>query len=165
MKLNEVANKKGTYAGVRFTPETLKNVEQYIKQNNIPNPLDISHMHSTLLYSRKYLPNYKAEGKYDDIMIGKPTGFKVWESQLDDDGKTSMCLVLTYKCPALDKRHEYLMKKYDAEYDYDDYKTHITFSYDVGDFDHTKLPDVDFDIQINKEYQEDLNLDWAKSNT
>ena len=165
MKLTEITKNKGTYAGVRFTEKTLTDIKDYMDTNEIPNPLPNSKMHSTLLYSRKYLPDYKPAGKYKEPLKGESVKFEKWPSQPDGEGKVSMCLVLLYDCPDLNARHEELMKEHDAEYDFDDYKTHITFSYDVGGFRCKKLPDVDFDIEVMNEYMEDLNLDWAKGST
>jgi hypothetical protein len=57
------------------------------------------------------------------------------------------------------------MKLHKAEYDFDEYKCHITLSYDIGDFDYKKLNPKDFvkSIEVVKEYQEDLNLDWLSN--
>ena len=165
MKLTEIAKNKGTYAGVHFTKETLNNIKDYMESNDIPNPLQNSKMHSTLLYSRKYLPNYKPAGKYEEPLKGEPVKFEKWPSQPDSEGKVSMCLVLLYDCPDLNARHSELMKEHNAEYDFDDYNTHITFSYDVADFRTNQLPEVKFDIELMEEYMEDLNLDWANSNS
>ena len=167
MKLEDIMEKeekKGTYAGVRFSDTTTKAVEQYSKDNDIPHPLKAGKMHSTILYSRKHLPDYKAAGNYDKPMVGKPTKFGVWESSPDDGSEPTKCLVLEYECPDLVKRHKSLMKEHEATYDYDPFKSHITLSYDVGDLDHKKLPAFEEEIEIVSEYQEDLDLDWAKSN-
>ena len=169
MKLNELTlqeaeDKLGTYAGVKFKTASINNVETYIKNNKIPNPVPGDKLHTTLLYSRKHCPNYKPLTTYDAPLIGTPTEFDVWESQADNDGKKSRCLVLEYDCKGLDDRHSELMKEHDATYDYDEYKTHITLSYDVGDMDIKDLPKFTDDLEIDGEYSEDLNLTWAKDN-
>jgi len=112
-----------------------------------------------------YLPEYKPAGKLDKPMIGKGKGFEVWDSQPDDDGHVAKCLVMCYDCPELVKRHEELMEEHGATYDFDDYKPHITFSYDVADMNPKDLPKFDGKIEIVEEYGEDLNLDWAKDNS
>jgi len=75
--------------------------------------------------------------------------------------------VLTYDCPELIDRHNALMKEHGATFDYDEFKPHVTLSYDVGrEFDTKKLPVADIgDINVIDEYSEELNLDWAKDNT
>jgi hypothetical protein len=163
MLLMEIHNKKGTYAGVRFDDATTDAVLRYIDENNIPNGLNPSSMHTTLLYSRKFLPDYEAQGTIDPAYEGTPTTFDVWQST-SDDGSSSNCLVIKYDCPELTKRHEYLMKTHGATYDFPDYTPHITLSYNIGNMDIKKLPsilDILPTINVVSEYQEDLDLDWA----
>ena len=172
MKLNEVMEKKnenenkGTYAGVRFDDDTVSRVKAFAVQHEIPNRVPRKSMHSTVLYSRKFLPEYKPAGEYEEPLTGAPTQFNVWESQPDEDGKKSNCLVLEYDCPRLVDRHKSLMDEHEAEYDYDEYKPHMTLSYDIGDLDVSKFdPSAVGDLNIVNEYDEELNFDWAKDNT
>lgn len=166
-ELMEKKNNKGTYAGVRFTDDTVKRIKTYAEENEIPNRVPSSKLHTTVLYSRKYCPNYEAAGAYDKPLVGKPKKFDIWKSQPDENGNRSLCLVLTYDCPELVNRHNALMKEHGATFDYDQYRPHVTFSYDVGEgFDVNKLNPKDIgDIEISKEYREDLDLNWAKNNT
>lgn len=172
MKLNDIMEKKdeeatpGTYAGVRFDKDTTKRIKKFAKTNKIPERLESRKLHTTLLYSKKNLPNYKAVGDLDAPLVGKPKSFDVWESKADDDGEKSNCLVLQYDCPALSKRHKDLMDEHDAEYDFDEFKPHVTLSYNIGDFDVSTLDPKEIgDINIVTEYQEELNVGWAKANT
>lgn len=170
MKLDELLvekkeKQKGTYAGVKFSKDTVDGIKEYIKENDIPNHTDYDKMHTTLLYSRKYLTAYEPSGKLSDIMVGNPIKFDVWDTQPDDGGNVARCLVLTYKCADLVRRHEYLMKEHGATFDYDDYTPHVTFSYDIGDMKDADLPKFDGKIEIVEEYGEDLNLDWAQENS
>lgn len=170
MKLEEIvleaAHKKGTYAGVKFDTETNKILHKYMKDNNIPNSVRPDKLHTTVLYSRKHLPNYKAPGKLEHFISGKPIEFEVWPTRPTDGSNPARCLVLRYDSPELVKRHNELMKQHDATYDFPDYKPHITLSYDIGDLDEKKFPDIKKyidEITITDEYQEDLDLDWAKN--
>lgn len=153
---------KGTYAGVRFDTETKRALHKYIKENKIPNSIRADKAHTTLLYSRKHLPNYKPAGKIN--MTGNPTGLTVWNSQGTNGPKTK-CLILKYDCPALAARHKALMKEHDATYDFPQYKTHVTLSYDIGELDVNKLPDPSEigPLKIVEEYGEDLDLNWAQN--
>ena len=170
MKMTELVEKKsqkGTYSGVRFSKDTVKRIRAYIKENKIPNRIASKKLHTTVLFSRKYLPEYKPAGEYEEALVGTPKKFEKWLSQPDDEtGERKSCLVLTYDCPELVKRHKDLMKEHNAEYDFDEYKPHITLSYDVGrDFDTKKLKPADVgNIDIVEEYIEELNLDWANTN-
>jgi len=53
---------KGSYAAIRFNKDTIDGIKKYIKENDIPNHTKFDKMHTTLLYSRKYLPEYKPAG-------------------------------------------------------------------------------------------------------
>lgn len=154
MKLSEVTNnedgKPGTYAGVRFDKRTVKSLEKYVKDNDIPNAND--NWHTTLLYSRKHLPNYVPKEKYKPAMEGTPMALEVWPTQ---SGKN--CLVINYSCSQLYQQHHKLMMKHGATYDFDEYKPHITLSYDVGDLDVDKLPQYKNKIKIVGEYREELD--------
>ncbi len=170
MKIIELCEKKedstkGTYAAVQFSKETLNNIKKYIKDNDIPNNTKFDKMHTTVLYSKKYLPDYKPQGKLNPPLIGTPLKFEKWPSQPDDDGNVAMCLVLRYTCDDLVDRHKSLMKEHDAAYDFDEYKPHITFSYDVAGLQCKDLPKFEDKIEIVEEYGEDLNLDWKEDNS
>lgn len=165
MKLFELEQKnKGTYAGVKFSDKTKNDLIDYGKENNINNVTPKNKLHTTLLYSRKHLQNYKAAGKLDEPLIGEFDSFDIWQSQPDEDGNKSNCLILKYKCPELVQRHKDLMNEHKATFDYPKYTCHITLSYDCGDLDVDKLPDFEHDIEIDKEYRNDLDLDWATNN-
>lgn len=169
MKLKQLLEKKkqkGIYAGVRFDDDTAKRIKTFIEENEIPNGVPNNKLHTTVLYSKKHLPNFKAADKYDKPLIGKPTDFDVWKSQPDEEGNMTNCLILLYDCQQLIDRHESLMKEHNATFDYDEYNPHITLSYNIGDMSIDKLDPADIgDINIVKEYQEELKQDWAKNNT
>lgn len=153
--------RKGTYVAVKFHKLTNDAIAQYCKKNDIPNCVAPSKLHTTILYSRKHVPNIVTMGELMFPIEGTPLKFEVWPTQPDEQGNKKNCLVLLYDCPALVKRHNYFMDYYDATYDYDKFHTHITFSYDIGDLDIKDLPKFDHPIFVAKEYSEDLNLNWA----
>lgn len=165
-KKGKTKDSKGTYAGVRFDDDTVQRIKTFIKENEIPNSVADKSLHTTVLYSRKHLPEYKAAGEYEEPLVGEPTEFDVWKSQPDDDGETSNCLVLQYECEPLVERHNSLTKEHGATFDYDEYKPHVTLSYNIGDMDINNLdPATIGDIKIVSEYQEELSFDWAKNNS
>lgn len=149
---------RGTYAGVRFSKETKERLRQYGKDNNIPCMLKPEYMHSTLLFSRKYLPEYRAQGEIDPPYKGTPKSLELWPTR---DEKN--CLVLRYDCQDLVDRHHELMDKHQAMYDFDQFIPHVSLSYDVGNIDVNKLPpmtDYVDELEIVEEYKDDLDLDW-----
>jgi len=172
MKLDEIrinednSDSKGTYAGVRFCEDTVNRIKTFVEENEIPQPVPDEKMHSTILYSRKHLPNYEAAGDFEEPFEGIPTEFDLWESQPDEEGNKSNCLVLQYDCDPLVERHQSLMDEHEATFDFEEYKPHVTLSYNVGDLDLSNLNPSDVGpINVVSEYSEDLNVDWAKSNT
>lgn len=166
MKLEEITrqqhHKDGTYFGVRFTHDTKQNLSKYIKRNKIPNPIDPEEFHTTVVYSRKALPNVRSWGVVTPMITGKPNKFEVWKSH---DGDNHV-LVLKYDCQALTDRHNFLVNEFGATHDFEEYIPHITLSYDVGeDFDVGKLKKFKHEIGIEREYSQPLDLDWKKNNT
>jgi len=157
VKISELFEKKqkqpGTYAAAALSDKTKHNISQYFKDNDVKNPCDVDKMHCTILYSSKHLPDYKAKGKYDKPLIGKNCRFEIWPNR----EKTENVLVLRINCPEMTKRHKHLMKEHDAQYDFPDYKPHVSFSYDVGDVKVSDFKPIDFDIEFTTEYQEDLD--------
>ena len=165
--LQEQEEKKGTYAGIHFDEDTKDRIMKFIKDNKIPNPIARDKLHTTLIYSRKHLPKYEAAGKIDPPWTAEPTEFDVWKTQPDDKGNTARCLVMKIECTECTERHHKIMDEHNGTFDYDEYRPHITLSYDIGDFKTKDLPDPSTigDLKAVKEYKEDLNLNWAQDNT
>lgn len=164
MKLQDISktvddNQKesGTYAGIRFSKKTVDALLAFAKEHKIPKLESGDELHTTLLYSRKHLPNYKPAGKYDQPMIGTAIEWDVWKSQPKEDGSTKNILVLVYSCPELYQHHHKLMAQHGATYDFDNYQPHVSLSYDVGDFDFKKLPAFEDELEIVSEYYEELS--------
>ena len=153
-------SKTGTYVAVTFSKDTVKRIKAFMKDNDVPNPLASDKLHTTLIYSKKHLPDFKAQGKLDEPWIGKVTGLDIFKSQQGNN-----CLVARFDCKEAVARHKEIMKEHEATYDYPEFKLHFTLSYDCGDFDEKSIKDPAKsigNIEIVEEYTEDLNLDWAK---
>ena len=88
-------NKRGTYVGLLFNDESVKFLESFIKKHKIPNPVPSNKLHVTLLYSRKYLPTFKARESIENIEV-QPFKFNVWNTN-GENSSTSRCLVLNFK--------------------------------------------------------------------
>lgn len=160
MKLIELTeNKNGTYAGYKFDKDDLNKIEKWCKENKIPTPVSKNEMHTTILYSKKPCPNYKPLGKLSSPIKASIEEQEVWDTQ---DKKRA--LVVKLNSPDMVKRHKQLMKEHKASFDYDEYKPHITLSYDVGkDFTLdkiSKLKDSVGSIQAVEEYYEPLKDNW-----
>lgn len=159
-------SKKGTYVGVHFDSDTVKRIKEFAVDNKIP--LQSHKLHTTVLYSLKYLPNCKPLGKLNTPLIGKPKKFSVQKTSFPGDqdqpfnkvGKIENSLVLQYDSPELVARNKELKKEHGATHHFDPYKPHITLSYDVGDIDMSKLDPKNIgNINIVLEYGKDLDFD------
>lgn len=138
-EFNESKQLPGTYAAVKLFPERAVIIYKLMVNLKVPNPEQADKFHVTLLYSRKHLPNYVPQPELHFLSV--PTCLEVWPTK---SGKN--CLVLKLDSPALQARHKELMTMHEAEYDYPEYKTHISLSYDIGDYDIKKFP---FDCNAN----------------
>jgi hypothetical protein len=160
---------KGTYAGVRYDADSVNRLKNFIVQHKIPNPIKPQNFHTTLLYSRKYLPNYKPCGKLQTPFSVIPSEFVIWKTNAsggaENNSPQTNCLVLKCQSSDLVNRHNELMNIHQAIYDYPEYVPHITLSYDVGDFDISTLsaPHTIGTLYADEEYGEELNLNWAKT--
>lgn len=154
MRLFEFENNKGSYAAVKFDPITIKALEAYQIDNNIPNPLVSDEFHSTVMFSRKYIPEFKSLGDGLD-WDGDFTEWDIFPS--DDDN----ALVLKFECSELTDRFNQIVNDYGATWDHDDFQPHITLSYNVDDLNIDDLPPFKGHITIVSEYNEDLELEWA----
>lgn len=157
MRLSEILfedSQYGTFVGVKFDPETCEMLRKFAEDNDIPNPVPSDDYHCTVIYSKKYLPNMKAQGKLDDDIVANPKDFDLFGEDKDS-------LVLKLDAPDLVKRHKDLMKEHGATYDFDEYIPHVTLSYDAPDFD---LDDLDPDdlgtLVVVEEYSEDIDPDF-----
>lgn len=160
--LNESKTPKGTYVGVRLSPQSTAKLRKFAKQIKVPNLLDNEDMHATVIFSRKHLDNYKPPGKLDTPMLAEVNTLTVFQKDEEDSKRV---LVVTLKSPDLTKRHNEIMKEPGATYDFDSYIPHVTLSYDCGDFDETGHSIKKFfsePLEINEEYEEELKLDGYK---
>lgn len=145
---------------MKFSEETIKSLTALQEKLGVPNPLEPSEFHSTLLYSRKHLPNYIAQGELTPVATSDTENFTldVWPS----NGGERNVLVLIYPCEWLQDRWKSLSEEHGATWDFPDFTPHVTLSYDVGDFQPdervvhfaTKKP-----IVIVEEYSEPLEVE------
>jgi len=154
MRLYEIEQEKGSYAAVSFDPATTEALKAYQYDNHITNPLESSEFHSTVMFSRKYIPTFKALGQLPNWK----GMFTKWDIFPSDDEKA---LVLKYECHELSARFDKIIQKYDATWDHKNFHPHITLSYNVDDLDISKLPKYDGPIILITEHNNDLDLGWS----
>lgn len=140
----------GLYLSAFFDDETNKNLEEFMNRHRIPNAVPTPSLHTTIVYSKSPV-DMEPLHTIDVTVHREGCSFEVWDTP---SGNT---LVLKFFSPYFQIRFNEAMAL-GASYDYDEYKPHISLSYDVGDdFDVSTLPAIDFDIRVVGEYAETLD--------
>lgn len=140
---------KGLYVAAKFSESTLDALEKLQRSLKIPNPVPRDKLHTTIVYSRVFVPYKVASGSFEIADRGSLTIFET--------GQGARALVLELESVYLTTRHNYA-KALGATYDFPDYRPHITLSYDVGPLSFIGTYDVP--VILDREYSEELNLDW-----
>lgn len=140
----------GTYVCANFNDETLDKLEEIQRSLRLLNPTPREKMHTTICYSRVYVPYMPFTG---EELVSDINHLEVWDTK---SGKT---LVLVMQSEILRERHKYA-EILGATYDFDEYKPHITLSYDIG----VQLVELGGNLNIpivsNSESVEILDLDY-----
>ncbi|RYD62886.1 MAG: hypothetical protein EOP83_13475 [Verrucomicrobiaceae bacterium] len=139
----------GLYVAAYYEDESVKRLAAFQHVHDIPNPQDPTDFHTTIVYSKKRI---HWNPMNDLHWLVKPTGWAVWASR----SKEKHALVLLIDSTHLHVRWKVAMQR-GATYDFDEYRPHISFSYDVGpDFDVAALPLPGFDIIVSCERAHEL---------
>lgn len=143
----------GIYMATKYDDDSLSMIVNLVNQHNIPNPLAQEKIHTTIVYSRVPVPGLVATEVIDPPEQANHIGYDVWPSQKDTN-----CLVMLLDSTYLHARFHHAVDDLGASYDYDEYKPHITLSYDVpSDFDVEALPILTTPLNIVQEYTEVLD--------
>ncbi len=147
----DVKPREGLYVAAMFDADTQRNVDAWLKRQNVPNAVAGASLHTTIVYSRvpvQFEPKHTVDVEINTAY----SNLEVWDT---NSGHT---LVLHFFSPYLHIRFHEAMAA-GATYDFDEYKPHVTLSYDVGpDFDLTTLEPIDFPLNIIGEYSEVLDI-------
>lgn len=141
----------GLYVAANYDTATRKAISRYCKDNNIPNPVNEASLHTTIVYSKDPI-EFEVNHTVNSVISRTGTFIDCWRTS------EGQCLVLRLFSTYLHDRFNESIRA-GASYDYPDYKPHITLSYDIGDWDFTQLPHIDFDLVIECEYSEPLDLE------
>lgn len=130
----------GTYMSATLSKKSQKDLDKWVTDHNIPNPADPKQYHTTIVYSRKGIPEAK------NYKIPLPMTAKVKEWKIFPTQAGGKCLVAVMDSPDLEKHHKTLRSEYGATYDYPDYHPHVTVSYDYGNNPiPTEVPDLELE--------------------
>lgn len=156
MRLYEINDKSGIFAGVHFSSTTIDAIIKYQKDNNIPNPLDSKEFHSTVVYNKSPIINFRCldelspswKGKFKEMIL------------LPSDANKALCI--EYECAKLTARWQQVLDM-GAAWDYPSFIPHITISYDIGDTDISTFPPYPGPIEIVEEFCNPLDPNYIKS--
>lgn len=143
----------GTYSSLNLDSKSSKQLYKWAKKNIDGELTPQSQYHVTLIYSRTGIPSAKGE-TIDLPLKAEAVGWEIFPTQ--DGGK---CLVLRIENPELDELHNLYREKYGATYDYDEYKPHVTISYDYKE---NSVPDTlpDVVLWFDKHTFKPLDTNW-----
>lgn len=149
---------KGLYVACKFDRQSIVNIKALCKLLDIEQ-LDSDSIHSTICYSRK-----PCNKPFDDAVLCKSdcgtadiVGLEIFSSR--DGGNV---LVALLDSQFLRDQHNRLMKDYELSYDFEQYRPHVTLTYDYPSDVIPELPSgVDTRLRIATLYAEDLNEEWT----
>lgn len=154
-------HKDGTYVAVNLSKESTTKLYDWVKKNNISNPIDPhkkdNEYHVTVVYSRKGI----AAAEEEDM--GLPMNLKIVGWEIFNTQKGTKALVGKVDSKDLVSLHKMFREKYGATHDYDSYKPHLTISYDYGsDVKPKDVPDMELEFDSHK--FQPLNPGYIPSN-
>ena len=139
--------KSGSFVGVKLTTESNARLTGWLDQNLIKNAQPPDKLHVTLVIDKtRKIPHEPAI--YSPAWKIDPSTYHI-----DIFGPDKDIMVLRFDCPALEKRHLMLRKKYGLDWDFDEYAPHITLTKEVQEIG-TELEPPNFEIELDREYLE-----------
>lgn len=120
------------FIGLKLSQQCLDNIHNFQQCIGLENPVKKEDLHCSLFVSVNDF-DYEFEDvslnvEVTDIKIGK---IKT-QSGVD-------CLALFFNSKELEHKHNAIQHKYNAFHAYDDFKLHITLSYDCGDINVSQI--------------------------
>lgn len=132
MKMSELLELRGTYVCATFNQASVNILANWCYENDVPKPnVTISKLHSTILYSRKNVPNVPSLEILAKQIRVSADHLEIWDTTSGKFG-ISRALILVLHAPEFIKIHEKFIKEKNATHDFPDYTPHITLSYDIG---------------------------------
>lgn len=141
-EIKDKSHPDGTYISAKLSDDSSNALDKWVTNNNIQNATDPKEYHSTVVYSRKGIPDAKS---YD---LGLPIQGKITKWELFPTQSGTKALVGIVDSPELTKHHVTLKKDFGATHDYPEYHPHVTISYDHAGPKPSEVPD--FNITFDK---------------
>lgn len=134
----------------------------WAKDQGFASTLPVGDMHVTVTYSRRPVPWMKMGGHWgymgseDDKHVVPPGGPRLVD-RLGRDG----AIVLHFFSGHLEHRHREMIEA-GATWDFPEYLTHVTITYDAGDIDLAKVEPYRGRLEFGPEIFEPIEEDWAE---
>jgi len=138
----------GTFVGVWYQMRDAKTLLQWASSQGLTDVTELEDVHTTIHYSKK--------GNRGTMREAKGKIFTVETAGLELLGENEDILVVRVVSDELERLHENLKNNYGLEYDFPEYKPHITIKYDFqGDINELELPEMELQttkihVQANK---------------
>ncbi|QEH36515.1 hypothetical protein OJF2_50990 [Aquisphaera giovannonii] len=141
----------GLYVRRNLTPESAASLIAWAKEQGFTNLVPEYELHATVVHSRSPVWLRPKSGN-----VAASTGGR-WVGALGDNG----AVVLHIVAPDLETRWQEA-RDIGASWDYEGYNPHVTFTYDAGDVDLSKVEPFAGDLVFGPEIHEPLNEHWAE---
>lgn len=156
----------GTYGAVTYTKKSVDKLMQVLRGFDIPNLIDATHIHSTIVYSITRIPTLEliATDISKCFLEAYPLEFGIVGSRPIEGVLPTKILVLNLYSPQLVEFQRLIHEIHNARYDFEDYTPHIALSYDIGDFQISALEDKIDKLEtmvVGQFYAEPLDPHWA----
>lgn len=143
----------GVYIAFNLSRSTEDKIKDYC-ETNLPNMKMTEDLHCTLIFSQKE-KDEKIKRAHERIDWKFKKFSKFWENEDS--------LVIEIDSSDLKKMNEDMTKEHDFISDWDEYNPHITLCDSGRDIDIENLPNIDFDIEMEHQIIEDLDMEDKKS--
>lgn len=158
----------GTYAAVKYTAESIQRLFDFANTVNIPNLIDPTEIHTTMIFSKEPIPSlqYGTNDISQAGLFAVPDRFESWLTRPMQGIEQTHCLILKLDSEHLTIYHQLLSQCFQTKYDFEKYTPHIALSYDIGDFQYSEISDRVKEIgnlDVELFYAEELNLTWSPS--
>lgn len=146
----------GIYVYCNYTSLCCSLLKDWVESVGIFSPVNAIDYHSTITYSRKYIPNIESVLKNNQpkSWFFKPTRFALLGKDCE---KNIKALVLLIEAPQLINLHNEIIKL-GATHDFPDYTPHITLTYNApANYDFSKLTIPNITMTVKSIFFEPLN--------
>ena len=158
--MTENRRNPGTYISCEYDRESLEPLVKWMQDHEIPFPIQLGQIHTTILYSRTPVSAIPAID-FADWEI-EPMHFELFPLSSEDVGELR-ALVLRLSSDELIDTHNKLVAR-GGSHDFPDYHPHLTISYNVpADFDLSKLTVPDVKLRPRAVYIKPLDRNWISN--